>query len=69
MWSPLSATVFAAALVAPALGAPDAWHMDNIQVLSTQQLDPVLFPNAQAAHMHKIFGGYRPGLTALTRRQ
>ena len=38
-----------------------AWHMDVTNVLVNEELDPVITPNAQASHMHKVIGGSRFG--------
>lgn len=37
--------------------ALDAWHLDQAVVLVNEQLDPVVNPNAQSTHMHKVLGG------------
>jgi len=38
----------------------DAWHLDNIYTLAMEQLDPVVSPNKQAGHMHRIIGKLCP---------
>ncbi|ODN82718.1 hypothetical protein L202_01005 [Cryptococcus amylolentus CBS 6039] len=48
----LSAAVFATA-------GDSAWHLDYVNTLVNEALDPVVSPNAQASHMHKIIGGSR----------
>ncbi|KAK8850320.1 hypothetical protein IAR55_004237 [Kwoniella newhampshirensis] len=37
----------------------DAWHLDYIYVLTNEELDPIVSPNQQSSHMHKIIGGSR----------
>ncbi|OCF41274.1 hypothetical protein I317_04932 [Kwoniella heveanensis CBS 569] len=37
----------------------DAWHLDYIYVIGNEELDPIVSPNQQASHMHKIIGGSR----------
>ncbi|WWC65393.1 uncharacterized protein I303_108011 [Kwoniella dejecticola CBS 10117] len=37
----------------------DAWHLDYIYVLANEELDPIVSPNQQSSHMHKIIGGSR----------
>lgn len=33
------------------------WHFDAVYTLGNEQLDPIVNPNGQATHMHKIIGG------------
>ncbi|WVQ85831.1 hypothetical protein IAT38_007999 [Cryptococcus sp. DSM 104549] len=35
----------------------DAWHLDDTYTLVNEELDPIVNPNGQASHMHKIIGG------------
>lgn len=37
----------------------DGWHIDYVYTLMNAQLDPIVFPNGQSDHMHKIIGGSR----------
>ncbi|KAK6906807.1 hypothetical protein I203_100794 [Kwoniella mangroviensis CBS 8507] len=37
----------------------DAWHLDYIYVLANEEIDPIVSPNQQSSHMHKIIGGSR----------
>lgn len=37
----------------------DAWHLDDVYTLANEELDPVVSPNLQSSHMHKIIGGSR----------
>jgi hypothetical protein len=39
----------------------DGWHLDYIYQLVQEELDPVVSPNAQGSHMHKVVGGSRFG--------
>ncbi|TYJ52507.1 hypothetical protein B9479_006901 [Cryptococcus floricola] len=48
----LSAAVFATA-------GDSAWHLDYVNTLVNEALDPVVNPNTQSSHMHKIIGGSR----------
>lgn len=41
------------------VAAIDAWHLDMAVPISNEELDPVITPNLQAKHMHKIFGKRR----------
>lgn len=52
---------FVAALVTSAftMAQDDGWHLDYVNTLANEQLDPVVSPNGQSAHMHKIIGGSR----------
>lgn len=34
----------------------DAWHMDNVYTIANEMLDPIVNPNGQSSHMHKIVG-------------
>ena len=34
-----------------------SWHLDNLYNLVVEQLDPIVSPNAQSSHMHRILGG------------
>lgn len=34
----------------------DAWHMDYVYNLANEMLDPIVNPNGQSSHMHKIVG-------------
>jgi hypothetical protein len=43
----------------PALAEDDGWHLDNIYTLANEELDPIVWPNQQATHNHKIIGGSR----------
>lgn len=54
----LSLFLFAAALVG---AADDGWHLDFTYVLTNENLDPIVSPNAQGSHMHKVMGGSRFG--------
>lgn len=38
--------------------AIDAWHLDYAPTLVTEQLDPILSPNAQSSHLHRVFGEF-----------
>ncbi|KAH8079917.1 hypothetical protein HD553DRAFT_125501 [Filobasidium floriforme] len=33
------------------------WHFDEVYTLVTEQLDPIVNPNAQGTHMHRVIGG------------
>jgi hypothetical protein len=63
----LSTTVFHCLLAAllphlsPTLATDDGWHLDFIYTLVTEELDPVVSPNAEGSHMHKVIGGSRFG--------
>jgi hypothetical protein len=35
----------------------DAWHLDTAYILVNEELDPIISPNAQSSHMHKVIGG------------
>ncbi|KAK4686420.1 hypothetical protein P7C73_g3711, partial [Tremellales sp. Uapishka_1] len=35
----------------------DAWHLDYVYTLVNEELDPVVSPNGQGSHMHKVIGG------------
>lgn len=35
----------------------DAWHLDDTYTLVNEELDPIISPNQQSSHMHKIIGG------------
>ncbi|KJE05540.1 transmembrane receptor [Cryptococcus gattii NT-10] len=35
----------------------DAWHLDYTYTLVNEELDPIISPNQQSSHMHKIIGG------------
>ncbi|KAJ9102314.1 hypothetical protein QFC20_005007 [Naganishia adeliensis] len=35
----------------------DAWHMDYLYTLVTEQLDSIVSPNRQSSHMHRVLGG------------
>ncbi|AFR96749.2 transmembrane receptor [Cryptococcus neoformans C23] len=37
----------------------DAWHLDYVYTLANEELDPIISPNQQSSHMHKIIGGSR----------
>jgi hypothetical protein len=39
-----------------ALAGQDAWHMDVLGTLVREQLDPIVSPNKQSSHMHRIAG-------------
>lgn len=39
------------------ISALDAWHLDETAILANEQLDPIINPNGQSSHMHKIMGG------------
>jgi hypothetical protein len=45
-------------------GLQGAWHMDDIYTLVSEQLDPVITPNGQGSHMHRINGKW-PSYTDL----
>lgn len=34
----------------------DVWFLDFPQPIAREQLDPIVNPNAQSSHMHRIFG-------------
>jgi hypothetical protein len=40
----------------------DAWHADYIYTLAMEELDPVVSPNQQSSHMHRIIGMPVPNL-------
>jgi len=45
-------------LATPAVAHPnDGWHFDQAFTLVTEQLDPIVNPNAQGTHMHRVIGG------------
>jgi hypothetical protein len=44
-----------------ALVRADNWHLDVVNTLVNEELDPVVSPNGQASHMHKVIGGSRFG--------
>ncbi|WWD20503.1 hypothetical protein CI109_104979 [Kwoniella shandongensis] len=48
-----------AALSAFVKAQDDAWHLDYIYVLGNEEIDPIVSPNQQSSHMHKIIGGSR----------
>ncbi|KIR79550.1 transmembrane receptor [Cryptococcus gattii E566] len=52
---------FILALVTSAsvIAQDDAWHLDYVYTLANEELDPIVSPNAQSSHMHKIIGGSR----------
>ncbi|KAJ9102318.1 hypothetical protein QFC20_005011 [Naganishia adeliensis] len=35
----------------------DAWHMDYLYTLVNEQLEPIVSPNRQSSHMHRVLGG------------
>ncbi|KAJ9103140.1 hypothetical protein QFC21_002562 [Naganishia friedmannii] len=35
----------------------DGFHLDYMYTLVREQLDPIVSPNEQSAHMHRVFGG------------
>lgn len=37
----------------------DGWHLDYTYTLVNEELDPIISPNQQSSHMHKIIGGSR----------
>lgn len=39
----------------------DAWHFDTIGILVNELLDPIVTPNANGPHMHKVLGGSKFG--------
>lgn len=39
------------------ISALDAWHLDETAILVNEQLDPIINPNSQSSHMHKVMGG------------
>lgn len=39
-----------------ALAGQDAWHMDVLGTLVRERLDPIVSPNREASHMHRIAG-------------
>jgi hypothetical protein len=43
-------------LAGPVLGT-DGWHLDYTYTLANEQLDPIVNPNKQSSHLHKIIGG------------
>jgi hypothetical protein len=52
-------------LVTTATAGPlqnDGWHFDTAFVLVNEELDPIVSPNMQSSHMHKVLGEspYRP---------
>ncbi|WVQ70514.1 hypothetical protein IAR50_000033 [Cryptococcus sp. DSM 104548] len=49
----------ATALLPLAAAGDSAWHLDYVNTLANEALDPIVSPNAQASHMHKIIGGSR----------
>lgn len=55
--------LFVAALAAFGLQvqARSAMHLDDAWVLVNEQFDPVVSPNAQSSHMHKVIGSSRFG--------
>ena len=55
-----SALTFVVAGLASLTGASAqvaAWHMDSLNLLTVERLDPVVSPNQVAGHMHHIVGG------------
>lgn len=48
-----------ARLATPATAAVPSggWHFDEVYTLVTEQLDPIVNPNAQGTHMHRVIGG------------
>jgi hypothetical protein len=43
------------------LAGDDGWHLDYTYTLVNEELDPVVSPNAEGSHMHKVIGGSRFG--------
>lgn len=50
-------TLFSLLSILSATSALDAWHLDEVAILVNEQLDPIVNPNAQSSHMHKVIGG------------
>jgi hypothetical protein len=51
-------SLLALALVAEAVvGGDSAFFQDAPGILAVENLDPIVTPNAQASHMHRIVGG------------
>jgi len=44
------------AILSSATGNP-AWHLDVLNLLVNERLDPIVDPNAVGGHMHDIVGG------------
>lgn len=53
--------IAAAALFGLVAEARTGMHLDDIWVLVNEELDPVVSPNMQSSHMHKVIGGSRFG--------
>jgi hypothetical protein len=43
------------------IAGDDGWHLDFTYTLVNEELDPIVSPNAQSTHMHKVIGGSRFG--------
>ena len=52
------AMIYALLLLALALFVrADNWHLDNIALLTVESLDPIVSPNDQSTHIHRVIGG------------
>lgn len=47
--------------LSPTLAGDDGWHLDFVYQLVNEELDPVVSPNAEGSHMHKVIGGSQFG--------
>lgn len=50
-----------AALCSLLVEARTGMHLDDAYIIVNEELDPVVSPNVQASHMHKVIGGSRFG--------
>jgi hypothetical protein len=56
MLSSVISLLFTSLLASVANAGIDGWHMDYVYTVANEMLDPVVSPNAQSSHMHKIVG-------------